>query len=120
MAQLSVGYHQSNLPFVSIGYEINERLMPELRIGTDLVINNFSPELVLTYQFINKPDYEFYAGLGYRDNTFRGPILPVGLNLFPFERKNFGFHLEVAPIIVIEGRSVLRGSFGIRYRFAGE
>ena len=117
MAQLSVGYHQSSVPFVSVGYEINGRLMPELRLATDIVINNFSPELVLTYQFLNKQHYEFYAGIGYRENTFRGPLLPVGLNIFPFDRKNFGFHIEVAPIIGIESSTIIRGSWGIRYRF---
>ncbi|AHM61340.1 hypothetical protein D770_15430 [Flammeovirgaceae bacterium 311] len=118
LAQLSVGFHQSNLPFASIGYEINDRLMPELRIGTDVIINNFSPEIVLTYQFLNKPDYELYAGLGYRANTYRGPLLPVGFNFFPFEKKHFGFHLELAPMFVIESTTILRGSWGIRYRFS--
>jgi hypothetical protein len=120
MAQLSVGYHQSNVPFAAIGYEISDRLMPELRISTDIIINNFSPELVLTYQFLHKPDYELYAGLGYRANTFQGPLLPVGLNIFPFDRKNFGFHVELAPILVIESTTILRGSWGIRYRFGAD
>lgn len=119
--QLSVGYHQSNLPFASIGYEISDRLMPELRLSTDVNMDyNFSPELVLTYQLINKPSYEFYAGLGYRTNNFQGPVLPVGFNFFPFENKNFGFHLELAPIVEIEGATILRGSWGIRYRFVKE
>ena len=120
-AQLSVGYHQSNLPFVSVGYEINKRLMPELRLATDIDLDdNFSPELVLLYQFSNRDAYEFYAGLGYRVNTFQGLVLPVGLNIFPFNQQNFGFHIEVAPLLEPDGAKVLRGSWGIRYRFIKE
>lgn len=120
-AQLSVGYHQSNLPFVFIGYEIGERLVPELRLSTDIDLEyDFSPELVLTYQFINKQDYEFYAGLGYRVNLFQGVVFPIGLNIFPFNQQRFGLHIEAAPMIEIEGSTILRGSWGIRYRFARE
>ena len=120
-AQFSVGYHQSNLPFVSLGYEIKGRLLPELRLSTDIDLDEyFSPELVLTYQFINKQYYEVYAGLGYRVNAFQGAVFPVGLNLFPFNQQKFGFHIEVAPLIEPDGAKILRGSWGIRYRFARE
>ena len=120
-AQLSVGYHQSNLPFVSLGYEIKSRLMPELRLSTDIDLEeDFSPELVLTYQMINRQDYEFYAGLGYRLNAFEGIVFPIGLNIFPFNQQKFGLHIEAAPVIEIEGLTILRGSWGIRYRFAAD
>ncbi|EMR02628.1 hypothetical protein [Cesiribacter andamanensis] len=119
-AQLSVGYHQSSLPMLAIGYEIKGRLMPELRLATDIDLEeDFSPELVLSYQVLDKSSYEVYAGLGYRANAFQGPLLPLGLNLYPLERKAFGFHLELAPILVVESGLVLRGSWGIRYRFLG-
>lgn len=120
-AQLSVGFHQSNLPFFTVGYEINNRLMPELRLATDIDMEeNFSPELVLTYQLLDRESYELYAGLGYRANAFQGPLLPVGLNIFPLEKKAFGFHIELAPILVVESGFILRGSWGIRYRFLRE
>ncbi len=118
-AQLSVGYHQSGLPFASISYEIKGRLVPELRLSTDTYLGeSFSPEFVLTYQFLNKEDYEFYSGLGFRANDFQGVVLPIGFNFFPFEQKKFGFHLELAPII--NDNPILRGSWGIRYRFLRE
>ena len=93
--------------------------MPELRLSTDTYLGDGSlPELVLTYQFLNKEDYEFYGGLGFRASAFQGLVLPVGFNFFPFEKKKFGFHLELAPIV--NDNPVLRGSWGIRYRFLKE
>lgn len=114
-SQLNVSYHQSNLPFIGIGYEITERLSPELRLGTDQFIVDMSLEAVLTYKFLRKETYDFYAGLGARVNLIEGIVLPVGLNFYPFNEKKFGFHIEAAPIIL--DADVFRGSFGIRYRF---
>jgi len=114
-SQLNVSYHQSNLPFIGIGYDINERLTPELRLGTDQFISDLSIEAVLTYKFLKKEDYDFYAGLGYRVNAFEGLVAPVGLNFYPFNKKKFGFHIEATPILL--DADILRGSFGIRYRF---
>jgi hypothetical protein len=42
-------------------------------------------------------------------------VVPIGVNIYPFSNKNFGFHIELAPIIGWD--DVLRGSWGIRYRF---
>ena len=44
-------------------------------------------------------------------------VVPIGLNIYPFSSKAFGFQMELAPII---GDDVLRGSWGIRYRFIKE
>jgi hypothetical protein len=48
---------------------------------------------------------------------FGGLVIPVGLNIFPFETKSFGFHIELSPIIAFDDEALLRGSWGIRYRF---
>lgn len=114
-SQLNIGYHQSNLPFIAVGYDINERITPELRLGIDQFISDLSLEAVLNYKFLKKEDYDFYAGLGYRVNAFEGLVAPVGLNFYPFNEKKFGFHIEAAPILL--DADILRGSFGIRYRF---
>jgi len=73
---------------------------------------------VVTYDIFNKDYYEFYAGLGGRITTFAGVVIPIGLNIYPFAVKNFGFHIELAPII--GDSAILRGSWGIRYKFQGE
>lgn len=116
-AQFGVSVHQSELPFVGFNYEFSERLRPELRIGTDNYFENVSVEVIGTYDILNKEDYEFYAGAGVRFNLLDGLVIPVGLNIFPFQSKSFGFHIELSPIISFDDSSLLRGSWGIRYRF---
>lgn len=113
--QFGISFHQSNLPFVGFSYEINNKLRPELRVGIDNLFEQTSIEGILTYDLANKEDYELYAGLGLRVNGFAGLIIPLGLNIYPLPTKQFGFHIEIAPII--GELSLLRGSWGIRYRF---
>lgn len=114
-AQFGVSFNQSNLPFVSLSYEIKNRLRPQLRIGTDHYFDETSLEGVVTYDFWDKEDYEIYAGIGGRLNHFAGLVIPLGVNVYPFNIKQFGFHIELTPII--GETSVLRGSWGIRYQF---
>ena len=120
--QWGVSYHQSNIPFVGVNYDFTQRISADLRLSTDLDFYNFSPELVGTYDYVNKTDFELYAGLGGRVNAFGGLVVPIGFRVFPFPNKRFGFHLEVAPILPIgtEDNAIFRGSWGIRYRFIKE
>lgn len=106
-AQFSVAYHHG-LSFVGLGYEIEERFKPEFRIGTNEFFENFPLEAVLTYNVIKKEDYEFYAGAGFRTESYEGLVIPVGMNFYPWEKKNFGFHFEIAPII--GDQDILRGT----------
>lgn len=116
-AQFGVNIHQSEIPFMGFNYEISERWRPEMRFGTDNYFENISIELIACYDILNKEDYEFYAGAGARFNLLEGLVIPVGLNVFPFASKSFGFHIELSPIISFDDSSLLRGSWGIRYRF---
>jgi hypothetical protein len=117
--QLGISYHQSALPFVSINYTFAKRLMPELRLGTDRYLEDVSVEGVLTYQYLQREDYSLYAGLGFFYDDFGSASVPLGLLVFPFENKSFGFHMEATPLIG-EGINIFRGSWGIRYRFTKE
>jgi hypothetical protein len=114
-AQFGVNFHQTNIPFVGINYEVKDRIRPEFRLGVDAYLEDLSVEFITTYDILNKEDYELYGGLGVRGGDFTGLVLPVGLNVYPFSKKNFGFHIELAPIIGED--DILRGSWGIRYRF---
>ncbi|HVG41451.1 MAG TPA: hypothetical protein VM888_07545 [Chitinophagaceae bacterium] len=114
-SQFGISFHQSNLPFVGLHYEIKNKWRPELRIGTDNFFESTSLEGVVTYDIVENEDYEIYAGLGGRINQFNGLVIPIGINIFPFTIKQFGFHVELAPLIGNE--SILRGSWGIRYQF---
>jgi hypothetical protein len=114
--QFTVDYHQSNFPFIGLGYELKDKLRPALRIGTNDFLEDISIEGVITYDVLNKEEYEFYSGIGIRTNNITGLVIPIGLNFYPFLTKNFGFQIEVTPIIGDE--EILRGSWGIRYRFS--
>lgn len=113
--QFGIDYNQSNLPFVGISYELKDRFRPEIRIGTDSYFEDISLEGILTYDILNNTDYEFYGGLGFRNQNFNGLVIPVGFNFYPLPTKDFGFQIELAPII--GELNILRGSLGIRYRF---
>lgn len=114
-SQAGISFHQSNLPFVGFNYEFKSKLRPEIRVGTDNYFDALSVEGVLTYDFARREEYDLYGGVGLRLNGFAGVVVPLGINVYPFTAKQFGFHVELAPIVGEE--SILRGSWGIRYRF---
>ncbi len=115
LCQFGVNFHQSNIPFAGINYEFKDRLRPEVRIATDYFLSDIAGEIVVTYDILNKEDYEVYGGLGIRGGDYTGLTIPLGINMYPFPTKNFGFHIELTPIL--NDDSILRGSWGIRYRF---
>lgn len=114
-AQLGVDFHQSNIPFIGLTYEIKTRLLTELRLSTDIGLNNLSPELIIAYKIARTENFNFYSGIGGRVNLLTGLVIPIGFAIYPFENKQFGFQIETAPILGED--LVLRGSWGIRYRF---
>ncbi|RDV15981.1 hypothetical protein DXT99_06295 [Pontibacter diazotrophicus] len=117
-SQINVSYHQSNLPFLAVGYEFS-KWTPEFRLSTDVFTEDMSAEVVVPYKIIRKEDYYLDAGLGLRLGEFSGVLLPVGLSVFPFEKKQFGFHTEAALLTNIgsEVDMIFRGSWGITFRF---
>jgi len=118
-AQVNVAYHQSALPFASVSYDFG-RFHPDLRVGTDAFTSNLNPELTLNYKFVNKEDYYVYGGIGARTNDLAGAVVPVGVVVFPFAKKRLGFHTELAVIGIGDYGTVLRGSWGIKFRFGRE
>ena len=114
-AQFGVNFHQSNLPFVGVNYEFKNKLRTELRIGTNNYFDATTLEGVITYDMVDRDDYEIYAGIGGRVINFEGLVIPIGVNVYPLSTKQFGFHIELAPLI--GESSVLRGTWGIRYQF---
>jgi hypothetical protein len=114
-AQWTLSYHQSNLPFLGVNKQLGERFLPEFRVGTDQYFSDLSLELDANVIIKNTDRFQFYGGLGGRIGDFAGLVIPLGLNIYPFEQKDFGFHIEGAGIV--GELSLFRGSFGIRYRF---
>ncbi|MBN7814408.1 hypothetical protein [Algoriphagus pacificus] len=116
-SQTTITFHQSNLPFLGVNYQFGEKFIPEFRVGTDTFFETMSAELVANYIFTKTDRFEFYGGAGLRVGAFDGVVVPIGLNIYPFEQKDFGFHIEGAPTVAFDDGSLFRGSFGIRYRF---
>ena len=116
-SQTTVTFHQSNLPFIGVNHQFGEKFIPEFRVGTDSYFETMSAELAANYIFKKTDRFEFYGGAGLRVGVFDGVVVPVGLNIYPFDQKDFGFHIEGTPIIGFNDGALFRGSFGIRYRF---
>jgi len=115
-AQFGFAYYQSHLSYAGFNYQIGERWLPEVRMGVNTDFGDFSPEVVANYLFVSKENHKCYAGIGARGNVDQGIVVPVGLIMYPFENKQFGFHSELA--LIVENRNnIIRGSWGIRYRF---
>lgn len=115
-AQWGVAFYQSHFSHAGVNYPIGKKWLPEFRVGLNTDLDNISPEVLINYLFIKKASHQFYAGFGGRAQIDEGLVLPVGLNIYPFEDNNFGFHTEIAIIKTYEN-AILRGFWGIRYRF---
>ncbi len=123
LSQSIVSYHQSpNGGQAAYAFEFNDKLRPEIRLFPNTLIDDFLLKLLVSYDWIEKNNYEFYSGaallgaLGAGGATFG---LPIGLNIYPFENTNFGFLMEFSPNFPLDegGGAYFAGSWGIRYRF---
>jgi len=117
-AQLSVAYYSSSLPKAGIGYDFNEKIGTELRLYTDVFMENFTPELIVKYNFIHKDEFDFYSGAGIVINSINGFFVPVGIQIRPIVNfRQFSLHAEIAPLINFDGDLLFLGSWGFRYKF---
>ena len=118
-SQISASFYtnSSNSKF-AVGYNFNEKLWTDLRIYSGTNIDNITPELVLNYNFINKNNYDLYAGAGMIFNNINGFVLPVGVAVKPFDNfKNLSFNIEFTPLYEMDDRDLyIRGFLGIRYK----
>jgi hypothetical protein len=120
-AQLGATFNQSTyLSSVGVMYEFNDRIRPELRLGLNenfVWFESNTAEFAINYDIINKVDYEFYSGIAflYADNMGQGLMIPLGLNIYPFENKQFGFNIEGATLF--DGMITFIPRWGFRYKF---
>jgi len=117
-AQFGVSYHLNNA-YIGINYQFNDRFLPEARFSTFENLGNIDWELNLSYIYFNNEIVDAYAGVGvtnFGSSEFISYfVAPIGLNIYPFENKAFGFLIEAAPMVGEE--VILRGNAGIRFRF---
>ena len=123
--KIGVAYHPDG-SMIGVNAKVGENFLPELRTRTNFPFDWLPVEFVVNYLFVKKDDYQIYSGLGGNYSSYNSSasvVLPVGINLYPFENKKFGFHIEISGIIgdseeiFLLRRSYLRGSWGLRYRF---
>ena len=118
-SQISTSFYmnESNSK-VAIGYEFNDKLWTDLRIYSGTNIENFTPEIVLNYNFVRKENYETYIGGGVILNNINGVVIPIGIAVRPFENlKNLSFNIEFNPLYEIDFNDLfIRGFIGIRYK----
>jgi hypothetical protein len=122
----SSGYSQVSTSFyvnesnskIAIGYQFNDKLWSDLRIYSGTTIDNFTPEIVLNYNFLRKENYETYFGAGAILNNINGIVIPIGIAIKPFENlKNLSINIEFNPLYEIDLDDVFfRGFIGIRYK----
>lgn len=118
-SQITTSFYtnSSNSKF-AIGYNFNDKLWTDLRIYSGTDIDNFTPEAVLNYNFLNKDSYETYLGAGVILNNINGVVVPVGIGIKPFENlKNLSINLEFNPLYEFDHSNLfIRGFIGIRYK----
>jgi len=117
-AQLSVSYYSSSLSKVAIAYNFNPKIWTELRIYSNKIIDDFTPELVFCYNIVNKEKHNIYIGAGLNINYYNGVVTPIGVQFSPFEKlSNFSLHIEIQPCFDFEKDMVIQSAWGIRYTF---
>jgi hypothetical protein len=99
-SQVSVSYYSSSLEKIGIGYEFSDKLWGEFRLYGNMMLENFTPEIVLCYDIMNISKSNLYVGIGGNVNFFAGIVLPVGVQFTPLEAfDNFSLHFEFQPMI---------------------
>ena len=103
---------------IAIGYEFNEKLWTDLRIYSGTNIDNFTPEVVLNYNFLRKENYYTYIGGGIILNNINGVVVPIGVGIKPFENlKNLSINIECNLLYETDLEDLfIRGFIGIRYK----
>ncbi|MGC9356104.1 MAG: hypothetical protein ACP5D9_19820 [Mariniphaga sp.] len=117
-AQMSISYYSSSLSKIGLGYHINEKFRSELRLYSNMSVNDITPELVVCYNVVSKEYHNVYLGLGATVNYFTGFVLPVGVEFKPVEKfDRFSLHIELQPTLAFDNDLIVQSSWGIRYKF---
>lgn len=118
-SQVSASFYanDANSKF-AVGYQFNDKLWSDLRIYSGTNIDNFTPEIVVNYNYLRKENYETYIGAGVILNNINGVVVPIGIAVKPFENlKNISINIEFNPLYEIDLNDLfIRGFIGIRYK----
>lgn len=114
-SQTSLAYYNSSDSKIGLAHHFTEKIWGEARLS--LTFEDLNTEFVLCYDALKLKDYNFYVGLGAQIRDESGFVIPIGVQLAPFENfKNLSLHVELLPIFT-DYESMLQSSIGIRYTF---
>ena len=117
-SQLSISYYSSSLSKIGLGYNFGDKLWGELRLYSNTIVDDLTPELVICYNIVKKEKHNIYLGLGGNVNYFTGFVLPIGVQFTPIEKfDRFSLHIELQPTLDFESDLILQSSWGFRYKF---
>lgn len=114
-AQLGVSLNTGSLSFAEVNYEWNRRILVGVRMDTEAYLESAGPEAIAAYVIRAQPWADAYVGLGYKTQSLNGPLIPMGLNVYPFDYPQLGLSMELA--VLYPEALVLRSTIGLRYRF---
>ena len=114
-SQTSLAYYSSSDSKISLAQNFTEKIWGELRV--DLTFDDLNTDFVLCYNAFKGKEYNFYLGLGARVRNDSGIIVPIGVQVAPFEKfKELSLHVELQPIFTDKDNK-LQSSIGMRYTF---
>tara|TARA_R110001583_G_scaffold123940_1_gene275399 strand:+ start:15978 stop:16397 length:420 start_codon:yes stop_codon:yes gene_type:complete len=114
-SQTSISYYNSSDSKIGLAHNFSEKLWGEARVA--VTFEDFNTDFVLSYNVFEINNYNLYLGLGAQINDDSGLIIPIGVQVAPFEKfKELSLHVELQPIFT-ENDSKLQSSIGLRYTF---
>ena len=114
-SQTSISYYNSSDSKIGLAHNFSEKLWGEARLA--VTFEDFNTDFVLCYNAFEINNYNLYLGLGAQINDDSGLIIPIGVQVAPFEKfKELSLHVELQPIFT-ENDSKLQSSIGLRYTF---
>ncbi|HLP06280.1 MAG TPA: hypothetical protein VK152_12715 [Paludibacter sp.] len=116
-SQIGISYYSSSLPKIGLSYDFSGKTWTELRLYSNTVFRDLTPELVVCHNFVHTEKYNVYAGLGGVVNVFNGVVFPIGVQFTPEKFDKFSLHIELQPTVLLENDLIVQSSWGIRYRF---
>lgn len=116
-SQVSISYYQGGISKIGIAKTFALKFKAEFRIYAIGDFDEITPELALTYSFLQKPSYNTYIGFGTSYNLINSFIFPLGLEFYPLPSSNkFSIHFELQPTYDYNNGYFLLGFWGMRYK----
>jgi hypothetical protein len=114
-SQTSISYYNSSDSKIGLAHNFTEKLWGEARVA--VTFEDFNNDFVLCYNAFKINNYNLYLGLGAQINDDSGLIVPIGVQVTPFEKfKELSLHVELQTIFT-DKDTKLQSSIGLRYIF---